>query len=81
MSRGARILVTLSAAALLKLPDLFGSDGNGVRGPALVGALCAGAAAWAAVKFLMRYFETNRLTPFAWYCLLAGFAALLAFVV
>jgi undecaprenyl pyrophosphate phosphatase UppP len=28
----------------------------------------------------MRYFETNSLTPFAWYCLLAGLAAFLVFV-
>ena len=33
----------IGAAALLKLPDLLGSEGNGVRGPALVGALCCGA--------------------------------------
>ena len=81
-ARYAFLLATpiIAAAALLKLPDLFGSDGNGVRGPALAGALCAGVAAWASVKFLMRYFETNRLTPFAWYCVLAGLAALLAFV-
>ncbi len=81
-ARYAFLLATpiIGAAALLKLPDLFGSDGNGVRGPALAGALCAGLAAWASVKFLMRYFETNRLTPFAFYCLLAGVAALLVFV-
>jgi undecaprenyl-diphosphatase len=82
-ARYAFLLATpiIGAAALLKLPDLFGPDGAGVRGPALAGALCAGAAAWASVKFLMRYFETNRLTPFAVYCLLAGIAALLFFVV
>jgi undecaprenyl pyrophosphate phosphatase UppP len=28
----------------------------------------------------MRYFETNKLTPFAVYCLLAGLVALLVFV-
>ena len=65
----------IGAAAVLKLPDLFGSDGNGVRGPALVGALCAAAAAWVSVRFLMRYFETNRLTPFAIYCVAAGLAS------
>ena len=81
-ARYAFLLATpiIAAAALLKLPDLLGSNGNGVRGPALAGALCAGVAAWASVKFLMRYFETNRLTPFAVYCLLAGIAALLVFV-
>jgi undecaprenyl-diphosphatase len=81
-ARYAFLLATpiIGAAAILKLPDLFGANGNGVRGPALAGALCAGVAAWASVKFLMRYFETNRLTPFAVYCLLAGIAALLVFV-
>jgi undecaprenyl-diphosphatase len=81
-ARYAFLLATpiIGAAALLKLPDLFGSNGNGVRGPALAGALCAGVAAWASVRFLMRYFETNRLTPFAVYCLLAGIVALLVFV-
>ncbi len=81
-ARYAFLLATpiIGAAALLKLPDLLGSNGNGVRGPALAGAACAGVAAWASVRFLMRYFETNRLTPFAAYCLLAGTAALLVFV-
>ena len=81
-ARYAFLLATpiIGAAALLKLPDLFGTNGNGVRGPALAGALCAGVAAWASVKFLMRYFETNRLTPFALYCLIAGVVAFLVFV-
>ena len=81
-ARYAFLLATpiIGAAAILKLPDLFGTNGSGVRGPALAGALCAGVAAWASVKFLMRYFETNRLTPFAVYCLLAGITALLVFV-
>jgi undecaprenyl-diphosphatase len=82
-ARYAFLLATpiIGAAALLKLPDLFGPDGNGVRGPALAGAVCAGVAAWFSVRFLMRYFETNRLTPFAWYCLIAGFVAFLVFVI
>jgi undecaprenyl-diphosphatase len=62
----------IGAAALLKLPDLFGHKGDGVRGPALVAALCAGAASYLAVRFLLRYFETNRLTPFGYYCIGAG---------
>ncbi|HEY5660143.1 MAG TPA: undecaprenyl-diphosphate phosphatase [Gaiellaceae bacterium] len=82
-ARYAFLLATpiIGAAALLKLPDLFGPDGNGVRGPALAGAVCAGVAAWFSIRFLMRYFETNRLTPFAWYCLIAGFVAFLVFVI
>ncbi len=80
-ARYAFLLATpiIGAAAVLKLPDLFGHGGDGVRGQALAGALCAGAAAWFSVRFLMRYFETNRLTPFACYCLLAGIACLIYF--
>ena len=76
-ARFAFLLATpiIGAAALLKLPDLLGTSGNGVRGPALVGALCSAATAYLAVRFLMRYFETNRLTPFAVYCVVAGVAA------
>jgi undecaprenyl-diphosphatase len=61
------------AAAALKLPELLGPEGNGVRGPALVAGLCAAFTTFFAVKFLLRYFETNRLTPFGVYCV--GFGA------
>ena len=76
-ARFAFLLATpiIGAAAVLKLPDLLGSSGNGVRGPALVGALCSAVTAYLAVRFLMRWFETNRLTPFAAYCVAAGVAA------
>ena len=81
-ARYAFLLATpiIGAAAALKLPDLFGTGGNGVRGPALVGAVCSAFTAYLAIRFLMKYFETNRLTPFAAYCVAAGSAALLYFV-
>jgi undecaprenyl-diphosphatase len=69
------------AAAVLKLPELAGSEGNGVRGPALVGALCSALTAYLSVRFLMRYFETRTLIPFAVYCLCAGTAAAIYFAV
>jgi undecaprenyl-diphosphatase len=80
-ARFAFLLATpiIGAAAALKLPELFGSQGNGVRGPALVGALCSAGAAYLSVRFLMRYFETNRLWPFAIYCVAAGASALIYF--
>src|SRR3954449_8218333 len=62
----------IGAAAALKLPELAGPEGNGVRGPALVGALAAAVTAYLSVRFLVRFFETNRLTPFAIYCTVAG---------
>jgi undecaprenyl-diphosphatase len=80
-ARFAFLLATpiILAAAVLKLPELAGPQGNGVRGPALVGALCSGVTAYLAVKFLMRYFETRTLTPFAIYCLCAGTACAIYF--
>jgi undecaprenyl-diphosphatase len=80
-ARYAFLLATpiIGAAAALKLPELFGHQGNGVRGPALVGALCSAVTAYLAVRFLMRFFHTNRLTPFAIYCVAAGLAATLYF--
>jgi undecaprenyl-diphosphatase len=80
-ARYAFLLATpiIGAAALLKLPDLFGHKGDGVRGPALVAALCAAVATYLAVRFLLRYFETNRLTPFGIYCIGAGVVCTLIF--
>jgi undecaprenyl-diphosphatase len=69
----------IAAAGFLKLPDLLGSAGDGVRGQALVAALVAAATTWIAVKFLLRFFETNRLTPFGIYCIVAGLISLAIF--
>ena len=82
-ARFAFLLATpiILAAAVLKLPDLAGSQGNGVRGPALVGALCSALSAYFAVRFLMKYFETRTLIPFAIYCLCAGTACAIYFAV
>jgi undecaprenyl-diphosphatase len=70
----------IGAAAALKIPELLGKEGNGVRGPAFVAALCAAVTAFLAVRFLMRFFETNRLTPFAIYCTAAGAALTIGFL-
>ncbi len=73
-ARYAFLLATpiIGAAGVLKLPELMGHAGDGVRGPALVGALAAALTTYLAVKFLLRFFETNRLTPFGIYCIVAG---------
>lgn len=67
------------AAGLLKLPTLFGSAGNGIQGQVLVGALVAGVAAYASIKFLTKYFETKSLRPFAIYCLVVGLVCIVKF--
>jgi len=67
-------------AGLVKLPDLFGHLGNGVRGQSLVGAIAAGLAAFVSVRFLMRFFETKTLWPFGIYCLVFGGICTIAFI-
>jgi undecaprenyl-diphosphatase len=81
-ARFAFLLATpiIAAAAILKLPELFGHDGDGVRGQALVGALCSAVTAYLAVRFLMRFFETQTLKPFAIYCFAAGLACSIWFL-
>lgn len=64
------------AAGVLKLPDLAGPLGDGVRGQVLVGSVVSGLAAYASVRWLTRWFSTRTLTPFAVYSLLAGAGSL-----
>ncbi len=62
------------AAGLLEIPKLFGA-GTQTLALALVGGVIAGVAAYLSVRFLMRYFETKSLDPFAYYCIGAGLLA------
>ena len=64
------------AAGVFKIPDLFGPLGAGIHGQVIAGSVASFVSAYLAVKFLMRYFETRTLTPFAIYCALAGAASL-----
>jgi undecaprenyl-diphosphatase len=62
------------AAGLLKIGDLTGPLGNGIRGQVLFGSVLSGIGAYLALKFLVRYLSdaSRTLTPFAIYCLAAG---------
>jgi undecaprenyl-diphosphatase len=75
-ARFAFLLATpvILAAGLFKLPDLLGHQGDGIRGQALVAMVVAGIAALITVRFLVGYFKTRTLVPFAVYCLLFGAA-------
>jgi undecaprenyl-diphosphatase len=64
------------AAGVLKIPDLMGPLGNGIRGQVVFGSVLSGLAAYGSVRFLSRYFESRSLRPFAWYCVVAGAVAL-----
>ena len=67
------------AAGVYKLPDLLGPNGAGVQGQVLAGSIAAAIAAYFSVRFLSRYFTTRTLTPFAIYCLIAGFVTVVHF--
>jgi undecaprenyl-diphosphatase len=67
------------AAGALKLPDLIGPLGAGIRGQVVVGSVAAAATSLFAVMFLARYFRTRTLTPFAIYCVGAGLISMVRF--
>lgn len=69
------------AAGVLKLPTLAGHAGEHIHGQVIVGAVITGVVAYLSVRFLVRYFETRTLTPFAIYCLVAGAASVIRFAV
>ncbi|MGC9962345.1 MAG: undecaprenyl-diphosphate phosphatase [Acidimicrobiales bacterium] len=75
-ARFAFLLATpiIFGAGVVKLPDLTGPLGDGIRGQTVVGAAFACVAALISVRFLSQYFHTKTLLPFAVYCLLAGIA-------
>lgn len=75
-ARFAFLLATpiILAAGIFKLPDLTGHLGDGIRGQALAACAVAAVTAVFTVRFLVGYFKTRTLVPFAVYCLLFGLA-------
>ena len=69
----------IGAAALLEVPQLF-SQSLQVLLLVLLGMVVAGVAAYLSTRFLMKYFETGRLYPFAYYCWAAGLLSLILFL-
>ncbi|HTW04832.1 MAG TPA: undecaprenyl-diphosphate phosphatase [Streptosporangiaceae bacterium] len=63
------------AAGVLKISDLTGPLGNGIRGQVILGSILSGVGAYLSVRFLMKYFQTRTLTPFAIYCVVFGLGA------
>ena len=60
------------AAGALKLGDLMGPLGNGIRGQVLLGSVLSGIGAYLSVRFLLRYLRSRTLYPFAAYCIVVG---------
>ncbi|MCW2497769.1 undecaprenyl-diphosphate phosphatase [Jatrophihabitans sp.] len=69
------------AAGALKLGDLSGPLGAGIRGQVLFGSLLSGIGAYLSVRFLTRYLAHRSLRPFGIYCLAAGIVSLVWFSV
>lgn len=69
------------AAGALKLGDLAGPLGDGIRAQVLFGSVLSGIGAYLAVRFLTRYLAGRSLRPFGAYCIAAGAASLVWFAV
>jgi undecaprenyl-diphosphatase len=77
-ARFAFLLATpvILAAGALKYNDLI-QKGHGIYGPILVGSILSGLGAYVSVRFLVKYFQTRTLTPFAIYCVLFGVGSII----
>nr|MDQ2725344.1 undecaprenyl-diphosphatase [Actinomycetota bacterium] len=60
------------AAGLLKIGDLTGPLGAGVRSQIIAGAVVTFVASLFAVRYLTRFFQNRTLTPFGIYCVVFG---------
>ena len=80
-ARFAFLLATpvILAAGVLKLPSLAGTAGDHIHGQVAVGFVICGITAYISIRFLVRYFETRTLTPFAIYSLIVGLASIAHF--
>jgi undecaprenyl-diphosphatase len=77
-ARFAFLLATpvIFAAGVLKAPDLI-TYGKGDYGPIVAGSILSGIGAYLSVRFLVKYFRTRTLTPFAIYCFVFGLGSIL----
>jgi undecaprenyl-diphosphatase len=80
-ARFAFLLATpvILAAGVLKVPSLAGPAGAHIHGQVAVGFVVCAITAYISVRFLVRWFQTRTLTPFAIYCLAFGLLSILRF--
>lgn len=72
-------LPVILAASVVKLPELFAPANAQLLGPILAGSVTSFIFTYASVTFLVRWFKTRTLYPFAIYCLVFGAASLIRF--
>ncbi|HEX2317933.1 MAG TPA: undecaprenyl-diphosphate phosphatase [Streptosporangiaceae bacterium] len=80
-ARFAFLLATpvILAAGVLKIPELFSPAAAHIHGQVVLGVVVTAISAYLSVRFLVRWFQTRTLTPFAIYCLVVGAASVVRF--
>lgn len=59
-------------AGILKLPKLFNPEISHILGPVIVGSVVSAICTYLSIAFLVKWFKTHTLYPFAAYCLIVG---------
>ena len=72
-------LPVIVGASIIKLPELFTTDAQDLLGQIFVGSVVSFIATYFSVTFLVRWFKTKTLYPFAFYCLIVGVISFIRF--
>ena len=72
-------LPVILGAAILKIPDLFEAKYQHLYGPIAVGAAVSFFATYFSISFLVKWFKTRTLYPFALYSLVIGVLSIVRF--
>mgnify|MGYP001161699744 FL=1 len=73
-------LPVIAGASLLKLPELFTPELRHLAGPVIVGSIVSFGATYFSISFLVKWFQSKTLYPFAIYCLIAGAISIVKFI-
>ncbi len=73
-------LPVIAGASLLKLPELFTPELRHLAGPVIAGSIVSFMATYFSISFLVKWFKSRTLYPFAIYCLIIGALSILKFI-
>jgi undecaprenyl-diphosphatase len=72
-------LPVILGASIIKLPQLFTTDANQLLGQIIAGSIISFICTYISITFLVRWFKTRTLYPFAIYCLIVGILSFVRF--
>ncbi len=72
-------LPVILGASIVKLPELFTTDANQLMGQIIAGSIISFICTYISITFLVRWFKTRTLYPFAIYCLIVGILSFVRF--